>query len=66
LDSVVGQYFADLLVEDSILLELKATEFLSRPTITVCPLPPRHRPQSLPALNFGRPRLEVQRIVNRF
>jgi hypothetical protein len=36
LDSVVGQYFADLLVEDSILLELKATEFLSQSHHSQC------------------------------
>ena len=62
----VGEYFADLLVEDSVLLELKAVSalneihmaqclnYLKASGLKVCLL-----------LNFGKPRLEIQRIVNR-
>ncbi len=61
---VVGEYFIDLLVEASLLVELK----------TVAELSSTHRAQCLNYLratgmhlcllmNFGRPRLEVRRIV---
>jgi GxxExxY protein len=60
----VGEYFADLLVEDAVLVELK----------TVRTLEDAHRAQCLNYLratgrhlcllmNFGTPRLEVRRIV---
>ena len=61
---VVGEFFIDLLVEASLLVELK----------TVAELSSTHRAQCLNYLratgmhlcllmNFGRPRLEVRRIV---
>ena len=61
---MVGEYFIDLLVEASILVELK----------TVAELRGAHRAQCLNYLlatgmhlcllmNFGRPRLEVRRVV---
>jgi GxxExxY protein len=61
---MVGEYFFDLLVEASLLVELK----------TVAELSGAHRAQCLNYLratgmhlcllmNFGRPRLEVRRIV---
>jgi GxxExxY protein len=61
---MVGEYFIDLLVEASILVELK----------TVAELSSTHRAQCLNYLratgmhlcllmNFGRPRLEVRRVV---
>ena len=61
---VVGHYAADLLVEDLVLVELKA----------VSALEPSHRAQCLNylkatgmplclLLNFGRPRLEIKRLV---
>jgi GxxExxY protein len=60
----VGEYFADLLVEDAVLVELK----------TVRALEDAHRAQCLNYLratgrhlcllmNFGTPRLEIRRIV---
>lgn len=63
-DAVVGEYFADLLVEDAILIELK----------TVRALDPMHRAQCINYLratglhlcllmNLGTPRLEVRRVV---
>jgi len=59
---LVGDYFADILVEDSVLLELKATadhhnvftaqclNYLKATGKTICLL-----------LNFGKPRIEIKR-----
>ena len=64
---VVGSYVADLLVEDCVLVELKAIKtlgniemaqclnYLKATDLRVCLL-----------LNFGRPRVEVKRIVHDF
>ena len=64
---VVGQYMADLLVENSVIVELKAVSaldeihraqcmnYLKATGLSVCLL-----------INFGRPRLEVKRIVSNF
>jgi GxxExxY protein len=61
---VVGEYFADLLVEKSVLVELKAVKaldgihiaqclnYLKVTRIKVCLL-----------LNFGKPKVEVKRVV---
>ena len=62
----VGEYVADLLVEQVLLVELKATKALD----------PAHRAQCLNylratglrlclLLNFGNPSLEIGRVVNR-
>jgi GxxExxY protein len=62
---VVGEYFADLLIEQMLLVELK----------TVKALDEAHRAQCLNylkatglqlclMLNFGKPRLEIMRVVN--
>ena len=62
----VGEYVADLLVEQTLLVELKTTKALD----------PAHRAQCLNDLkatdlrlcllfNFGNARLEISRIVNR-
>jgi len=61
---VVGFYMADLVVDDTVVVELKAVGALDR----------MHRAQCLNYLratrkktglviNFGRPRLEVQRVL---
>ena len=64
---IVGEYIADLLVENSVLVELKATRaldeipmaqclnYLKATGLKVCLL-----------INSGQPRIEVKRIVNRF
>jgi GxxExxY protein len=64
---VVGEYAADLLVEDGVLVELKAVRaldevhmaqcmnYLKATGLRVCLL-----------LNFGQPRLQVKRIVQAF
>jgi|SRR5205809_7376890 GxxExxY protein len=62
---IVGEYFADTLVEDSIIIELKAIENLS----------PAHRSQTVNYLkatklkvayliNFGKQSLEYERFIN--
>jgi GxxExxY protein len=62
---VVGEYFPDLLVEDVLLVELKTvkalddthrmqcTNYLKATGLRLCLL-----------LNFGKPRLEIKRVVN--
>jgi GxxExxY protein len=61
---VVGEYFVDLLVEDVLLIELKTakalddahwmqcTNYLKATGLQLCLL-----------LNFGKPRLEIKRVV---
>jgi GxxExxY protein len=64
---VVGEYFADLLVENKIIIELKATKALED----------IHLAQILNYLkacnmdfglliNFGTPRVEIKRVLNNF
>ena len=66
-DQVVGDYVPDLMIEDQVIVEIKAVAGLER----------IHRQQCLNylratdrriclLLNFGRPRLEVARVVWRF
>jgi len=64
-DVVVGEYFADLLVENVLLVELKTvkalddthrmqcTNYLKATGLHFCLL-----------LNFGKPRLEIKRVVH--
>ncbi len=64
---VVGEYFADLLVNGSIIIELKAVRnldevhlaqcmnYLKATALTVCLL-----------MNFAKPKVEIQRVVNQF
>ncbi|MFB3880365.1 MAG: GxxExxY protein [Armatimonadota bacterium] len=64
---VVGEYAADLLVDDSVVVELKATDGIED----------IHKAQCLNYLraadlrvglvvNFGQPTLQVKRVVNKF
>jgi GxxExxY protein len=64
---VVGEFAADLLVEDKVIIELKTTKalddihmaqclnYLKATDLTVCLL-----------VNFGQPRAEIRRIVSNF
>jgi len=64
---VVGEYVADLFIEDQVIVELKAVKdldeihtaqclnYLKATGIKVCLL-----------INFGKPKLEIRRLVNNF
>ena len=64
-DAVVGEYFADLLVEDMLLVELKTVKALDDAHRLQCAnyLKVAGQPLCL-LLNFGKPRLEIKRVVN--
>jgi len=59
---VVGEYFADLLVADTIIVELKATKEISGAFAAQCLnyLKATGLPLCL-LLNFGKPRVEIKR-----
>ena len=64
---VVGEYAADLLVEDYILVELKAVKALDEIHLAQCLNYLKATGLSLCLLiNFGKPRADVRRVVNRF
>ena len=64
---IVGEYIADLIIENSVLIEIKAVNsldqihaaqclnYLKATELRICLL-----------LNFGAPKVEVRRIVNHF
>ncbi len=64
---IVGDYIADIIVDDLIIIELKATKaldtihqaqcmnYLKATNLSVCLL-----------INFGNPKVEIRRIVNKF
>lgn len=63
----VGEYFADLLVEDVLVVELKCTERLSREHTAQCLNYLRASGMNLCLLvNFQKPKVEWKRIVLRF
>ena len=61
---VVGEYVADLVVEDQVIVELKTVSALNDQHVAQCVnyLRATGKPLCL-LLNFGRPRLEIRRIV---
>ena len=63
-DKVVGEYFADLLVERKVILELKAVKGLTEEFTSICLhyLKAAKMPVCL-LINFGKPRLEWKRLV---
>ena len=64
---IVGDYAADLLVEDSVLLELKAVKQLDDVHLAQCLNYLKATGLRLCLLlNFGKPKVEVKRIVNSF
>ncbi|HET7314358.1 GxxExxY protein [Salinisphaera sp.] len=61
----VGEYFADLVVEDRLIVEIKALAYLT--SVHEAQLMNYLRATGLQAgllLNFGKPRVEVKRLVN--
>jgi GxxExxY protein len=64
---VVGDFTADLLVEHSVVVELKATSIIEAIHCSQCLNYLRASDLSVGlVINFGRPRLEVKRVVNQF
>ena len=65
--TVVGEFAADLLVEDRVIVELKAAKALDEVHVAQCLnyLKASGLHVGL-LLNFGRPRLELKRVVDRF
>lgn len=59
---VVGEYFADILVNDTVILELKSVKALDEAFTAQCLnyLKATGKPICL-LLNFGKPRLEIKR-----
>jgi GxxExxY protein len=64
-DVVVGEYFADLVVEDVLLVELKTVKALDDAHRMQCTNYLKATgPRLCLLLNFGKPRLEITRVVN--
>ncbi|NGX53404.1 MAG: hypothetical protein K1000chlam4_00115 [Chlamydiae bacterium] len=65
--TVIGNYVADMMVENSVLVELKTVKLLDNIHIAQCLnyLKATEIPVCL-LLNFGLPKVEVKRIVNHF
>ena len=64
-ESVVGEYFADLLVENEIILELKACKNIEDIHLAQCLNYLKATGMKLGLiLNFGNPRVGIQRVVN--
>jgi len=63
----VGEYFADLLVEDEVLVEIKAARALDDANVAQCLnyLKATGRNVCL-LINFGKPRVDVKRLVRDF
>ncbi len=62
---VVGDYIADLVVEESVLVELKAVKALDDVHLAQCLNYLKATGLKLCLLfNFGKPRIEIKRIVN--
>lgn len=60
----VGEFFADLLIEEQVLIELKAINLLGEPQVAQALN--YLRATELPVcllMNFGRPRIEVRHLV---
>jgi GxxExxY protein len=64
---VIGEFAADLLVEDCVIIELKAVKSLDEIHQTQCMnyLKATGLPVCL-LVNFGKPKAEIKRIVNNF
>ena len=64
-DELVGNYFADLLVEDSVIVELKAVrELVSEFSAQVINYLKAARINTSLLINFGKPKIEIKRLYN--
>jgi GxxExxY protein len=66
-DVIVGEYTADLLVEDQVIVELKVAGALSGVHVPQCRnyLRATGKPLCL-LINFGRPKVEIRRVTASF
>jgi len=66
-NTVVGEYFADILVNEQVILELKACHSLTPEHQSQCMnyLKATHLKVCL-LINFGRPKVDTKRILNHF
>jgi GxxExxY protein len=65
-ETVVGGYFVDLLVDAAVLVELKTVKALAEAHRLQCVNYLKSTGLRLYLLlNFGKPRLEIKRVVNR-
>ncbi|MDH3944437.1 MAG: GxxExxY protein [Anaerolineae bacterium] len=66
-DVIVGEFFADLLVQDKVLVELKVTESLSKLHMAQCLNYLKATNMKICLLiNLGKPRVQIKRVVLRF
>ena len=66
-DVIVGQYVADLIVDDVVIVELKAVKALDNIHVAQClNYLKATRLTTCLLLNFGNPKVEVKRVVNQF
>lgn len=64
-DELVGNYFADLFVEDSVIVELKAVrELVSEFSAQVINYLKAARIKTGLLINFGKPKIEIKRLYN--
>ena len=62
---IVGEYFADIIVEDDVILELKAVKAIEPIHFTQCQNSLKATGKKLGLLiNFGGERVKVRRVVN--
>jgi GxxExxY protein len=65
--AIVGEFAADLLIEEKVIIELKATKALDDVHMAQCLNYLKATGLSVCLLvNFGKPRAEIRRIVNNF
>ncbi len=62
-DIIVGEYTADMLVEDAVVVELKAVKTLDSVHTAQC-INYRKASRLRRLLNFGKPRVEIHRVAN--
>ena len=64
-DQIVGEYIADLLVEECVLVELKAVKALDEVHMAQCMNYLRATGLKICLLiNFGRPKVQIRHIIN--
>lgn len=64
---VVGDYYADILVDDEVVVELKSTKAIDNPHIAQCLNYLKSTGKKLGLLiNFGPEKVQIKRIVNNF